>query len=97
MTTTNALVKVDLSEYKLVASDRQVLMENLAGESLGVGDLPRIKVPSSGALSFEIPWEDQSARSFEARPLITIMSASRWFVASDKSITIRRHRRFLAS
>ena len=34
---------------------QQILKDNLAGESVGVGDLARVKVPAGGVTSFTIP------------------------------------------
>jgi hypothetical protein len=59
---------------------QEVLAENLAGEQLGVQDLPQIKVPTGGATSWEVPTPSgpQPMRSLDAIILLTTRQRAFW-------------------
>lgn len=62
--TTTALATVDPQQYAIAQMSQdeiqEILVENIGGGALSVSDLDRVKVPSGGALFWEVPSADGS-------------------------------------
>ena len=52
----NEIVRVDVSQYAIMnGPGASIVRENLAGDQITAGDLPRIKTPTSGGKNWELP------------------------------------------
>jgi hypothetical protein len=60
---------------------KEVLQTNLAGEQLGIQDLPQLRVPAGGGTSWEVPTPEgpQPVRSLDAIILLTARQRAFWF------------------
>lgn len=55
---------------------RRAMQANLAGERITPGDLDRIKVPTGGGLTWDLPWG--GAKEFSGVILFTTLGKARW-------------------
>ena len=60
-----------------------ILAENLGGESLGLGDLPRVSVPAGGGSRWELPTIDGSEAVAEITGVIVHQQVMRGYFESN--------------
>ena len=79
MATGNELtVVVPVEEYAIMnGPSAQIVLENLAGDQISAGDLPRIKVPTAGAKNWELP-DGSTVQSFEGIIIYNALQKARW-------------------
>lgn len=85
----NAIAKIDISQYPILATDMPdigaVIAENMGGEQVSPSDLPRIKVPSGGATVWAVPdgkGDEDAAKTIDGI-IVSIQMRRAYWPSSD--------------